>query len=114
MAILCELQASGMRLLALTNWSAETFPIAERRFDFLQCFEGVVVSGREGVMKPEAEIFRRLIERYRLEPSRAVFVDDHQRNVDAALGAGLRALRFADARQLRADLIELGLALREM
>lgn len=111
-AILRELQACGVRLLALTNWSAETFPIAERRFDFLQCFESIVVSGREGVMKPEAEIFRRLVERHRLEPSRTVFVDDVPRNVDAAHAYGLRALRFTDAPRLRADLIGLGLPLR--
>lgn len=111
-AILRELKAAGVRVLALTNWSAETFPIAERRFDFLQWFDGVVVSGREGLMKPEPEIFQRLIERHRLEPSRTVFIDDHARNVEAAIGAGLRALRFVDAQRLRTDLAALGLPVR--
>lgn len=110
-AILRELKAAGVRVLALTNWSAETFPIAERRFDFLAWFDGIVVSGREGLMKPEPEIFRLLVERHRLDPSRTVFIDDHARNVDAALAAGLRALRFVEARRLRAELIELGLPL---
>lgn len=108
-AILRELRAAGTRLLALTNWSAETFPIAEARFDFMQWFEGIVVSGREGLMKPEAAIFRRLVERYRLVPERTVFIDDHPRNVDAARAFGLHALRFTDATRLRGDLIALGL-----
>lgn len=110
-AILRELKAAGVRVLALTNWSAETFPIAERRFDFLAWFDGIVVSGREGLMKPEPEIFRLLVERHRLEPSRTVFIDDHPRNVDVALAVGLRALRFVEARRLRTELIGLGLPL---
>lgn len=110
-AVLRELRAAGTRLLALTNWSAETFPIAEQRFDFLQWFEGIVVSGREGMMKPEAAIFRCLVERYRLVPERTVFIDDHPRNVDAAHAFGLQALRFTDAARLRGDLIALGLPL---
>lgn len=110
-AILESLKARGVRVLALTNWSAETFPVALARFPFMQWFDGIVVSGQERMMKPEPEIFRLLIARYRLLPAATVFIDDTQVNVDAAVSEGLRALRFVEPGQLRRDLEALGVAL---
>ena len=107
--LLCELHAGGTRLLALTNWSAETYPHAVSTFDFLSLFEDVVVSGVEGVAKPDPAIFELLVERYRLDPSATVFVDDAPHNVDAAATAGLQALLFTGAVDLRRDLSRLGL-----
>ena len=107
--ILGELHAAGsVRLVALTNWSAETFHHARDRFDFLDWFEGIVVSGEERVAKPDPRIFAILLERFRLEPAGTVFVDDRQVNVDAAAAAGMTAVRFTDAPRLRADLQRLG------
>ena len=108
-AILAELHAAGTRLVALTNWSAETFPYAEAAFDFLALFEGIVVSGREGVAKPDPAVFHLLLSRYDLDPAGTVFVDDSPANVDAAAAAGLTALVFTGADRLRADLSRLGL-----
>lgn len=102
--VLNDLHQNGVRLLALTNWSAETFSVAEERFEFLGKFEGVLVSGREGLMKPEPEIFQLLIQRYGLTPSRTLFIDDVRKNVDAATAQGLRAVQFINAEQLRHDL----------
>ncbi|MBD9631527.1 MULTISPECIES: HAD family hydrolase [Pseudomonadaceae] len=107
--VLDELHQSGVRLLALTNWSAETFPVAEERFEFLGKFEAVLVSGQEGWMKPEPEIFQLLIRRYGLAPSRTLFIDDVRKNVEAAQALGLQAIQFASARQLRNDLKAFGL-----
>jgi len=107
--ILAELKGTGLRLLALTNWSAETFPLAESRYDFLHGFEGILVSGREGLIKPDPAIFRLLVARYGLDPSRTLFIDDNPRNVEAAAREGLRAIRFTDADRLRRDLAGLGL-----
>jgi 2-haloacid dehalogenase len=107
--LLRDLHAAGVRLLALTNWSAETFPHARAMFAFLSLFEDVVVSGEERVAKPDLGVFRLVLDRYHLDPARTVFVDDSPRNVAAAATAGLLALRFHDAHQLRADLQRLGL-----
>ncbi|MCP1625293.1 HAD family hydrolase [Pseudomonas nitroreducens] len=107
--VLDELHRGGVRLLALTNWSAETFPVAQERFGFLDRFEGVLVSGQEGLMKPEPEIFQLLIRRYGLTPSRTLFIDDVQKNVDAAAAQGLQAAQFVNASRLRQDLQRLGL-----
>lgn len=108
-AILGELRNKGYKLHALTNWSAETFPIARRRFEFLKWFEDIVVSGEVGLAKPDPRIFELTIERCSLVPSRTVFIDDSLKNVEAGRNAGLHALHFRDPDQLRADLNKLGL-----
>lgn len=107
--ILGELRNKGHRLHALTNWSAETFPIARRRFEFLKWFENIVVSGEVGLAKPDPRIFALTIERCRLEPARTVFIDDSLHNVEAGRNAGMHALHFRDPHQLRADLTRLGM-----
>lgn len=106
--ILNELKNKPVRLLALTNWSAETFHIAEERFDFLQWFEDVLVSGREKLMKPDPAIFKLLTERYQLNPAQTVFIDDSKVNVDTASKLGLQALHFTGADKARSDLQHLG------
>jgi 2-haloacid dehalogenase len=107
--ILRDLREKGHRLHALTNWSAETFPIARRRFEFLKWFEDIVVSGEVGLAKPDPRIFALTIERCRLDPARTVFIDDSLRNVEAGRNAGMQALHFSDPQQLRADLTRLGM-----
>lgn len=108
-AIFDELRGRGVRLYALTNWSHETFPIAWELYPFLHTFEGIVVSGQEGMMKPDPAIFQRLLARYQVDPSRAVYIDDAPRNVEAAARQGLHALLFRDAASLRHELVGLGL-----
>ena len=109
--ILEQLHAKQIRLLALTNWSAETFPIALERFAFLNRFEGILVSGAEGVIKPAPQIFQLLKSRYQFEGHHAVFIDDHAPNIEGARREGFHALQFSNAGQLRKDLAALGLPL---
>jgi 2-haloacid dehalogenase len=110
-AILEELRARGIRLLALTNWSTETFPIAQARYEFLEYFEGILVSGHERLAKPDPAIFRLLIQRYAVNLAATVFIDDSPRNVAASNLLGLKALHFTSPAQLRRDLHALGLPL---
>ncbi|MEO8009601.1 MAG: HAD family phosphatase [Betaproteobacteria bacterium] len=107
--ILAELRNKGHRLHALTNWSAETFPIARRRFEFLKWFEDIVVSGEVGLAKPDPRIFALTIERCRLDPASTIFIDDSLCNVEAGRIAGMQALHFRDPDQLRVDLKRLGM-----
>jgi len=107
--VLTALRATGIRLVALTNWSAETFPVARERFDFLAWFEGIVVSGEVGVNKPDPRIFEHLLERFGIEPAEALFIDDSPANIDTATALGFRAIRFTDAAALRRELIRLEL-----
>jgi 2-haloacid dehalogenase len=106
-----DLKAAGYRVLALTNWSAETFPKARLLYPILEEFEGIVVSGHEGIAKPRAAIYRLLCERYAVAPERAVFIDDNPVNVDGARAIGMQGIHFRDSEQLRADLIAMGLRL---
>lgn len=107
--ILAELRNKGHRLHALTNWSAETFPIARRRFEFLKWFEDIVVSGEVGLAKPDPRIFALTIERCRLDPASTIFIDDSLCNVEAGRTAGMHALHFRDPDLLRVDLKRLGM-----
>lgn len=105
--LLQQLKAGGQyRLLALTNWSAETFPIALERYDFLQWFESILVSGEEKMAKPDAEIFELLFERYRIDPKTSVFIDDSPKNVQSAADLGVTAIHFRSPMQLREELSE--------
>ena len=106
-----ELKAKGFRVLALTNWSAETFPFALQRYPILSAFEGILVSGQEGLIKPEEAIYRLLCKRFRLVPERVVFIDDSVRNVEGARAVGMRAIRFRSPGQVRDALVSLGLPL---
>jgi len=108
-AILRELKRAGVPLYAVTNWSAETFPSAQKRFDFLAEFDGIVVSGEEGVIKPDPRIFRILLDRYDIPADAAVFIDDNPANADAATNLGIHGIHFRSAEELRRELVALGL-----
>lgn len=107
--VLTELRAAGIRLVALSNWSAEMFPVALERFDFLSWFEGIVISGEVGVNKPDPRIFAHLVGRFGIEPAESLFIDDSPANIDAARALGFRAIQFTDAAELRRELVRLGL-----
>ena len=106
--ILDELRASDVRLLALTNWSTEKFVRTKPRFPFLDWFEGIVVSGEIGLVKPDPMVYRYCVSLFGLEPSTTVFIDDSEQNVAAAVSEGLIGVRFIDAPSLRRDLRALG------
>ena len=108
-AILRELKRAGVPLYAVTNWSAETFPAAQKRFDFLAEFDGIVVSGEEGVIKPDPRIFRILLDRYDIPADAAVFIDDNPANADAATNLGIHGIHFRSPADLRRELVALGL-----
>ena len=109
-AILRALHAAGTPLYALTNWSHETFPIAQQRFDFLALFRGIVVSGSEGLVKPDPAIYRLLVERFRLDTARCVYIDDNPTNAAAAGGLGMHAIHFTSPDALVGELRALGFA----
>jgi 2-haloacid dehalogenase len=112
-ALLAELKQRGVRLYALTNWSHETFPRALELYDFLHVFEGIVVSGEERLIKPDPRIYHCLFERYGIDPSRAIYIDDARRNVDAAAALGMHAWWFQGADGLRKWLASRGLVSAE-
>lgn len=102
---------NGYRLIALTNWSAETFPIALERFAFLQQFEGIIVSGTEKTRKPFSKIYEILLDRYQLTPENCVFIDDNLENVKAAEKLKINGIQFKSAQQLKKELTNYNIAL---
>lgn len=109
--VLADLHAAGVRLAALSNWSAEKFPIARARYPFLDWFETIVISGDVGICKPDARIYRHLLERTGFRPASTVFIDDSPPNVAAAARLGLIGLRYTDPPLVRRDLVRLGLGI---
>jgi 2-haloacid dehalogenase len=105
-----DLHTSGRyKFYALTNWSAETFPIALARFDFLHWFDGRIVSGEEKTRKPFQEFYQILFDRYQIVPERSLFIDDNLRNVQAAEALNIPSIHFQDAVQLRGELAGRGI-----
>ncbi len=107
--LLAELRDRGTPLYGLTNFSAETYPPAFERFEFLRWFDGILVSGEVGLIKPDPRIFELLIERFAIDPRRAVYIDDVETNVIAARPLGIHGIHFTTPAALRAELAELGL-----
>jgi 2-haloacid dehalogenase len=107
--ILDELQEAGLRTFALSNWSRRTFDIAAPRFPFLAGFDGVLISGDVGLIKPDPRIYRELLGRNGLDPRRTVFIDDSPVNVDGASRLGIVGVRYTDPVALRSALSALGL-----
>lgn len=107
--ILRELQEAGVACYALSNMERETYPQRVARYPFLSWFDGAVVSGFEGVVKPDREICELLLSRFDLRPSSTLVIDDSAANVEAALSLGMRGLCFRSPAQLRAELERLRL-----
>ena len=93
-------------MYGLSNWSAEMFPHAEAKYDWLGLFDGVVVSGRVGLVKPERDIFDHLLDAYGLRADDILFIDDHEPNVVAARSYGIAAHHFEGSAGLRTALEE--------
>lgn len=104
-----DLRGAGVRLLGLTNWSAETFHHAPVAAPAITRLEAVLVSGEVGLAKPDPAIFLLLAERFGVDPAQAVFVDDSPANVAAAESVGFTARHFTGAERFREDLTVLGL-----
>jgi 2-haloacid dehalogenase len=103
---------SEYKLYALTNWSAETFPIALQRYEFLNWFDGVVVSGTEKRRKPFPDFYQLLLDRYNLKAEEALFIDDNVRNVHAAKQVGIDSIPFKSPAELHEELLARGIKIQ--
>jgi 2-haloacid dehalogenase len=110
-AIVRELHAAGVPVYALSNWSAETYPLTRPLYPFIDELDGILISGQVGVAKPDPAIYRRFLERFGLDPGDMVFVDDSAANVATARSLGIQSIRFEDSAQTRRDLVRLGFPL---
>lgn len=97
-------QSGKVKLYALTNWSAETFPVALKRFEFLQWFDGRLVSGEERMRKPFVEIYELLLQRFSINPATAIYIDDNERNLQPPKELGIYTILFKSPSQLEEEL----------
>lgn len=97
------------KVVALTNWSHETFPVALKRFDFLHWFEGIVVSGEEKTRKPFKDIYELTLNRFGINAENAMFIDDNLRNIQAAGSLGIQTVHFTSPQNLKATLVDMGI-----
>lgn len=108
-AILGRLYQSGYPLYALSNWSVEKFRLVRQRYDFLNWFDEIVISGEAGIAKPDPGIFHHFLKRVRREPQECLFIDDAAVNVAIARDLGFRALHFQTPEKLASDLNAAGI-----
>jgi len=109
-ALMEDIRAQGVPVHAVTNFSAELWPITVEAYPFLADFEVAVVSGEVGYIKPDPRIFDELLRRTGLAADQMIFIDDRTDNVEAARQLGFRAIRFTGPQALAADLAAQGLA----
>lgn len=107
--LLEELKAHGVPLYALTNFSAEKFHETRERYSSFALFDGLVVSGEVGLIKPDPAIWRLLLDRYGLDPATILYIDDLAENCAVAESLGMSAHRFSGAARLRTELETRGL-----
>ena len=88
------------KVVALTNWSHETFPKALKKFDFLQWFEGIIVSGEEKTRKPFDEIYHLTLDRFNIKAENSIFIDDNIKNIESANALGIHGIQFKNPEQL--------------
>ena len=104
-----DLKHEENNLYGLTNWSAETLPLIRDKYNFFSLFDGIVVSGEERCTKPDSKIYQILIDRYKIQPENAIFIDDNIHNINTASLLGFKVIHFANDQMLRNALREFGL-----
>jgi len=83
----------------LTNWSAETFPIAYKKYSHFQLFKGILVSGEEKLIKPNPEIYKLMLKRFDLDAENSLFIDDNIKNIEAAKELNFNCIHFHSPEQ---------------
>ena len=100
-----ELKERGYKVYVLSNWSEPAYEANKNtHLRFLKEVDGAIMSFREGMIKPNRQIYQLLCDRYHINPEEAVFLDDNQANIVAALACGLNAIHFKSYEQAKEEL----------
>ena len=105
--VLCDLKANGYNTYILSNFIEETFEIMEIKYNFFSLFNGKIISGQEKVIKPEIEIYQKLIDKYNLVPEECVFIDDIRSFLSRARKLKMKTIWFSTDTDLRTELRKL-------
>ncbi|MDY6894261.1 MAG: HAD family phosphatase [Thermotogota bacterium] len=105
--ILPELKENN-KLFILSNFHEEAFNYIRRKYSFFDIFDGMVISYKEKLLKPEKEIYQLLLNRYNLNPEETFFVDDIVENIHAAEEVGIKGILYTDPESLKETLKRVG------
>ena len=108
-ALLADLRRRHVPLFASTNWGAASWKEAKTRYEFLDWFDGALVSGEVGIAKPDPAFFARLIVTFRLHPPDTLYIEDNLTNLEAAAARGFVTHRFVSSQALATELRRHGL-----
>ncbi len=106
--VLSSIKQAGYPLCALSNWSVVKFNEVRPGHAFLDWFDEIVLSGEEKIAKPDERLFKILLDRAGRKAEDCVFIDDVQKNIDAARALGFQTILFESPEQLRAELVRQG------
>ncbi len=107
--LLGKLKGAGYPLYVLSNWPAEKFALVRPQYPFFEWFDGMVISGEVGMVKPDRDIFELLLERVDRPAGECLFIDDHVSNINAARELGFQTIQFLSAEQLETELLHMGI-----
>lgn len=102
--ILKNLKNKGYKLYILSNFQKTAFEKVFNQYDWFNIFDGKLISYEAHLLKPEKEIYQKLVERYGILPNESIFIDDMKANVDAATEIGFSAIQFISSDQLKSEL----------
>ena len=105
--VLKKLKQNGYKVYYLSNFHLAAFEYVTKKHDFFRIFDGGVVSYKEKLLKPEKEIYEKIVDKYDLEPSQTVFIDDMKENVKAAIRSGLKVILLKNPKDLKIELEKL-------
>ena len=102
--ILMSLKENGYKIYYLSNFHELAFGEVTKKNKFFELFDGGVVSYAEKLIKPEEEIYKLILERYKLNPNESIFVDDMEANVEGANKVGIKTILFKGPKELKEEL----------
>ena len=102
--IISELKEKGYNLFFLSNFHDKAFQVVAKEYTFFRLFDGGVVSYREKIIKPNLEIYRKLLDGYNLKPEECIFIDDVNENIIAGEQVGIKGIHLREASKLREEL----------
>lgn len=102
-----SLKDKGLKVYILSNYGKQAFEVNSKKYDFLELADGMVISYQVEIVKPDPRIYEILLDKYGIDRTKAVFIDDRQLNVDGAKAVGLNAILFEDYEKTSARLLEL-------
>lgn len=105
--VLRKLKEESYNVYYLSNFHLAAFEYINEKYGLFELFDGGVISYKEKLIKPEKEIYEKIIDKYNLQPDQTVFIDDMEENVEAAIALGLKGIVLRSPEELKIELEKL-------